>query len=914
MSADWAWPGSRWWRLDLHAHSPASVDFKPEADRDAKDWVAWTNAACDAGLHAIAVTDHNTPDGIAGIQAAAQAHGNLAVFPGVELTVGGIHLVCLLDPGCSRDDVVCLLAKFGIDPPAFGKNETISTKTIIEAIEIATASCAIAVACHANGPKGIITGLGGQDRLKVLAHRGLAGVEVAPVPPNSDGWLDPSSADLQSWLDGSKVEIGRAIPQIQSSDCHSHLEMAQRFTWVKMTRPDIQGLRLALLDGPGSLSRATPSNAGDPNRHAECAIERIAVRNAKYMGKPDEFAVELNPWLNAVIGGRGTGKSTLVDLCRKTLKREHELPGGGDGSLRALFDRRMSVAAKREDEGLLTEESRVEVTYRKDGDRFVISFDQQGRVNTISRLDGDQKVLEDGNIAERFPVRIYSQKQLFDLAKDPNALFAVIDNTEDVRGSEISRAQKEAESKFLSLCAEARSLRTQACELPTRLAALSDVRRKIELLQQGGHAEILKEYRLRKQQNEAWAAIQTANEEHLASLAQKAETLVVVELVEGETPSGDEALQALRRAHAQTRVVVDELRGQVLSGIATSRQKLADLDKGTDLGKWREAIAESEEEYRTVTEQLIQAGIGNPDEYRDLLQKASALDQEIRALEQHRTRAAEREVGAAKELARYRELRDELTRRRTLFAASSSNSQIRVEIHGLAKREDLENFVRDTLSITQFDHDRRAIEDRSAPPTAGGTAWTYEHIDGVTRELREFLSDAKMSWPAKDRRFETALRKLQPERIDRLALYTPTDAVEVSFHDPRDGANQWRRLSQGSPGQQTAALLAFVLGYGEEPIILDQPEDDLDNTLIYEILVQRLRDSKKTRQIIVVTHNPNIVVHGDAELIISLEAAAGQSHIRVTGGLQEQHVRDEICRVMEGGREAFDTRYRRITQ
>ena len=144
-----------------------------------------------------------------------------------------------------------------------------------------------------------------------------------------------------------------------------------------------------------------------------------------------------------------------------------------------------------------------------------------------------------------------------------------------------------------------------------------------------------------------------------------------------------------------------------------------------------------------------------------------------------------------------------------------------------------------------------------------------------------------------------------------MALYCPEDTVGVRFRDA--GSSKGRRsLSQGSPGQQTAALLAFVLGFGNEPIILDQPEDDLDNTLIYELLVNRFREMKSTRQMIVVTHNPNIVVHGDAEYVISLNANGGQTIVGRHGGLQERDVRDEICRVMEGGREAFQSRYRRI--
>ena len=166
------------------------------------------------------------------------------------------------------------------------------------------------------------------------------------------------------------------------------------------------------------------------------------------------------------------------------------------------------------------------------------------------------------------------------------------------------------------------------------------------------------------------------------------------------------------------------------------------------------------------------------------------------------------------------------------------------------------------------------------------------------------------SWPAKDLRFNSFLKRVTPEKIDRLALYLPEDTVAVHFRE--NSAGGWRVLAQGSPGQQTAALLSFVLGYGDEPILLDQPEDDLDSTLIYELVVKRLRETKNNRQVIVVTHNPNIVVHGDAELVVSLDAGSGQSRITSQGGLQERRIRNEICRVMEGGREAFESRYKRI--
>ena len=106
-------------------------------------------------------------------------------------------------------------------------------------------------------------------------------------------------------------------------------------------------------------------------------------------------------------------------------------------------------------------------------------------------------------------------------------------------------------------------------------------------------------------------------------------------------------------------------------------------------------------------------------------------------------------------------------------------------------------------------------------------------------------------------------------------------------------------------------MLAFLLAHGNEPLVLDQPEDDLDNHLIYGLVVQQIRSNKLRRQLIIVTHTPNIVVNGDAELIHVLDFKH-QCHVKQTGSLQDQAMRREVCQVMEGGEEAFERRYQRL--
>ena len=148
----------------------------------------------------------------------------------------------------------------------------------------------------------------------------------------------------------------------------------------------------------------------------------------------------------------------------------------------------------------------------------------------------------------------------------------------------------------------------------------------------------------------------------------------------------------------------------------------------------------------------------------------------------------------------------------------------------------------------------------------------------------------------------------KPEFADHISTWWPEDDLRIDYQ--RDG--RWTDISQGSQGQRSAALLAFLLAFGEEPIVLDQPEDDLDNHLIYELIVQQIRENKLRRQLIVVTHNPNVVVNGDAELVHVMAFGQGQCLVQQSGALQDKAVRDEVCRVMEGGRDAFERRWKRL--
>ena len=903
MTNSWDWPGSRWWRVDLHTHSHASYDFGNLADRQSPDWAAWIQAARDAGLHAVAITDHNTAQGIQHLQSVAlQDDDSPVLFPAVEATASdGIHLLLLLDPNATQQHVEKILADIDISVDDQGTQEGQSSLSILNILD----NCgneALIIGAHVNGPKGILTQYdSGMPLIKILNHPHLLAVEIDPERESSD-----------KWLDGQQPGVNRSIPQVWSSDSHDYHSLGTRFTWIKMTTPSYEGLRLALLDGDESLKPSRQSSFNDPNNnHASLAIESISVANAKYIGRKEPVTVYFNPWLNTIIGGRGTGKSTIVDFCRKTFRRDFELDGSDtsdEGSLRKIFDSRMSDYSK-QGEGLATASTVVEAVYRKDGERFVVSWSSDGSAQAICRIDGEERVAEDGNISELFPVRIYSQKQLFALAQDPNALLTVIDQSSRVNEAEIQRTTKQHNEHYLSLRAQSRAARSSTENLPDRQAALRDVERKLNILQDGENAAILNAYRLRRQQDDTWQAILHTALSKIDAIELSANDLAVPDLEHTPDTERDDASESLINTHANVRQVVEGLKQDVLTLITEAKQKIDEAQSSSDASLWNTAKSESEARFEALSATLAQEGVASIDEYDSLLHQAASLKQEIARIEQDTRRSEELNNDAQEVLKGYRKLRRELSDRRLQFIdAETSGEIIRVTITPYGSCDTLRDTLAAAFGTDSFENDREAIFKKICPNSE--EEWDWRILDAVLSELAAIRSGVDPSWTVKDRRFLSAIRKATPESIDRLALYLPQDTVTVEYQDQNN--KKWKDLSQGSPGQQTAALLAFVLGYGSEPIILDQPEDDLDNTLIYDLLVSRLREAKFERQVIVVTHNPNIVVHGDAELLISLASVRGRTTITRQGGLQEESVREEICRVMEGGREAFERRYQRI--
>jgi ABC-type lipoprotein export system ATPase subunit len=117
-----------------------------------------------------------------------------------------------------------------------------------------------------------------------------------------------------------------------------------------------------------------------------------------------------------------------------------------------------------------------------------------------------------------------------------------------------------------------------------------------------------------------------------------------------------------------------------------------------------------------------------------------------------------------------------------------------------------------------------------------------------------------------------------------------------------------RSIFETSIGQKCTAILTLLLVESAVPLIVDQPEDSLDNKFIYDEVVQLLRQEREKRQFIIATHNANIPVLGDAELILALEAEGERGWVENADSIDNPNVQEAVKKILEGGPKAFERR------
>ena len=930
----WRYPGARWWKFDIHTHTPASADYGKGPDQPSlrqikpKDWLL---GYMRAGVDCVAVTDHNSGEWIDKLKAALgqlgrESHADyrpLHLFPGVEITAnGGVHVLAVLDAGRGSADVAALLGAVGYHGER-GASDVTAKQAPIEVVESIVAASGIPILAHVDGPSGAweltgntLAGLFEVDELFAMEVLDAGGEHPEAYRKRRLEWAEVLGSDSHH-PDGN---AGSRFP-------------GSHYTWVKMAEPSLDGLRLALLDGGAfSIRRSDKRGSWDPFALPTHFIEAIEIGAARYMGRGQVAKLEFNPWFNALVGGRGTGKSTVIHTLRLASGRQRELENLDTGSdPRVTFERFNRVPTDRRSKGGLTESTKIRWTVMRDGVRYRVSWQQSGGAPTVEEASGagEWKASPAQVVtAARFPMRMFGQGQIAALAGDrQQALLQVIDDAAGV--ANLQHKLEETRNAYYSSRARIRELDGKLTNRDSLVVEQEDIARKLTRFEEAGHKEILTAYqRCNRQRREIDRQFDATE-----AIPERIEVFAA-ELMSDDLPDGlfatdsDEAREiagivdilarAVTAASRELREAAERLRAIV----ETQREALAK-------SAWRAAAEEANGDYEGLVETLRAGGVADPSEYGRLLQDRQRIDSEVERLDSMKEDRDSLVRQTQSRLEGVLEARRAVSNARDAFLETALAQNRFVRIRSRTYGEDprvIERSLREVLGVfdDRFSEDI-LVTDSENRPTKGSVADLLKKLPEETgkrraeferriERLKHRIVVAACGQGNFGGHFNNYLEReftRKPELLDKMLTWFPEDGLNVEYSRRGDGTD-FRPIGQASAGQRSAAMLAFLLAHGEEPLVLDQPEDDLDNHLIYDLVVRQIRENKARRQIIVVTHNPNVVVNGDAEMLHAMDFVHGQCIVAQSGSLQESAMREEVCRVIEGGREAFERRYRRL--
>ena len=917
---DWPYPGARWWKFDFHTHTPASTDtpwLMQHLDLSPKQWLLKYMAA---GIDCVAVTDHNSgawidllKDTYAQMQAQSDAgeppdgFRSLTIFPGVEIsTQGGVHVLAILDPGATTGDIDTLLGKVDYQGTK-GDSDGVTVKGIADVIQTILAVGAIPIPAHADQAKGLLqckpgssgSALDANTIRQAMAVEGLLGVE----------WCDMQLP----WPECVAKDRSR-FARVLGSDGHSFQDAAipgSRYTWVKIAKPTLEGLRLALLDGNGVSIRRSDEDAFDPFKTPAHVITSIEIDKARYMGNGQTARLECSPYFNAIVGGRGTGKSTVVHALRLATRRGDELVHLGEESEpRRRFEEFCKIAKARDDEGALRQESEIRVVWQYDDVYLLLRWRAGGDGVAVETWDeGQWRESSSQSInVERFPLRIFSQGQIAAMAgSGRQALLSIIDEAAQV--SPIQQALDEAKRTFFAQRARLRELDGKLAVRPEVERKRDETSRKLAAFAQSDHAVVLSAYAIaQRQQREVDLA-----REQLAALPDRVDTLAAEFALDDWPPQYfTEADGDILDWRSRVDLAVAEAATQLRDAATQLRVSVQAFEADPKLSAWRERAAQAQAAHEALQQRMAEQGVDDPQAFGRLTQERQQLEAQVKdldRLQEDRDRLAQ-DIDAQHTL--LSERRRAITAARADFVTRTlaSDDFVRIEVRPFGHDPRvIERQLRELIDVPDERFAEDILNSDNGEPT-GGLAFHLANATDKEAALETGKARLIDCSPDFGGRFRNYLQRRgeKPEFADHVLTWFPEDDLHIEYKRN----NHWHPLSQGSQGQRSAALLAFLLAFGEEPIILDQPEDDLDNHLIYDLIVRQIRENKLRRQLIVVTHNPNVVVNGDAELVHVMEFGQGQCFVQQSGALQDRSVREEVCRVMEGGHEAFARRWKRL--
>lgn len=922
--------GTRWYKCDLHLHTIASQCFQDRqvtADQ-------WVKRAIEQGLDCVAVTDHNTGISIDAIKQAAEGTG-LTVFPGVEITCdpSKVHLLIIFDVSKTSADIRDFLVRADIRADDFGKQEAATTQSIFEIAELAKIDGAIVIPAHIdeyNGLGSISVG----NLKKFYSDYDINAVQVVhkeflnptlqttgntelkntlneyynnPTPAIDD-------ATVKDWYTPVKYALEHNLAILTFSDNphepknskHGLWGIGSHFTWIKMDeKPSLEGLRQAFLL-PDYRIRNEFDSPTSPYTKPELWIKSISISNTTITDTATPLKIEFSPQLNTLIGGRGSGKSSVLRFIRGVFNRTVDITDLPEilNDHNEFYKRE----AGRPKKGVLTETSLIEIEFvRNEVLHKIIASNISNSVTQsiqIERLDdsGNWEGVTDDSYIDFFEFEHYSQKQIYEIAQEPNALRERIDSA--ISGLERIKSDREhIRSLFLEKSAAIRTIDILLAGKGKIETRIRDLDSNIKKLQQSGISDLIAAKEKFSKETELINSFQSEIETRENQLDELAQNIEVLDI---DFSNFDEQHSEALKQYTQS--VIDgftKIKSELLNLKSQSALLKTAFEQSVNGSLWKEALNKNTEEFNLKKEELEKEGIDAISSYERFTREKSALELELAEINDKAIiRSADKIERDRLQLEYLRLCKEITTKRREFVQGIVTGDKVKVNIKPFRNQSDFETRLRKLLQRenTSFQTDLDALIEICFSGNV------EQKIKDVRRVFTKIRANEDVSSTVSGH-FVNLVKNLNDAQIDEIELLLPEDEIEVQYKPTP--ASAFKSLSTASAGQKTTAILTFILSYGKLPLILDQPEDDLDNRLVYELIVDRLKLAKEKRQLIVVTHNANIPVNGDAEYIVSMDTESKALKVLHTGTVEQTSIKKEICDVMEGGEIAFEMRSKR---
>ncbi|HXN39641.1 MAG TPA: AAA family ATPase [Solirubrobacteraceae bacterium] len=939
---------ARFRRAAFHVHSPDSHDWGKggtgaptiEELRGPAGQTRFLDELVTAGLELVCITDHMKAGYACELAKLAATREDITVFPGMEISCRvapahseRIHVLAVFPPETTPD----VMERIFVDQPELPGaaertgHEEVTFASLKEVRDRVDAPGGLFVLAHIDeDPRG--------HRCYVRSVRGETASMFAIDPHGAETVraISREYADHLVELDPHAVEVRKSsdrahywdfsthdgtrhgYPCVARADHHSvqAFGAVDAVTFLKVSRSDIGCVRDALRFHETRLRFAEDLPLAPSPR-----LVGIRLRGG---GLFSEATIALNENLNCIIGPRGCGKSTVIEALRYVLGQRALLP---DASPRGEDDRSYASLAVATQKANL-KDTEIELIYEREGERHLLAatYDPDQTVATRSfSLDGEDLRIAADAIEAAYPARIFSWSELETLGRQPRLQRLVVDRLAEGLPALLDRQE--------SLRAELRANRLRASDLRQRLesvisqqngtlrryveyetayaqlntpevqalfAALDRVRGRLELLATvDGHLREIDEDAARLESRDPAAHLETILGEHDGELREWWEA----------GPTGDIDLAGLT-------AITDKKGSEVRDAIRARREAIAAqlASERADAEAHETAIREQthaspgesvKRDQREQARERLEAASTLRDEYlRTFAELEEALEHRgkllgvLAAVTAEITDAREQTAGElGKRLAEIQQAAQSITvavhpgADRATYQAHADEKFLNPERGGQYKAQGVPERLA-SIEPTEVAYAILAKAETSLMLDGALTAAEARRLVGA---FDVFSEDTDANVTRVTAQLEELL-ELQEQPID--------DLVRIES----DG----RPVDELSPGGRSSAMLPLIALSDTVPLIIDQPEDNLDNRMVGQTLSSILSRLKEQRQIIVTTHNPNIVVGGDAEQVVVLDAPDARSaRVETAGSIDDPEIIDAVIKIMEGGREAFRERTRR---